>query len=1412
MKSTGRGATNARSGNGAQAAEDTPAAPSTSFPIVGVGASAGGMESFIQLLQQLPQDSGMAFVLIQHLDPTHASYLSEALGRSTSLPVSEIEDGMRVEPDHVYVIPSNSDVGIAEGTLTLSPRSTQGRRPHLPIDFFFKALASDRRNQAIGIVLSGTGSDGSEGLRAIKAEDGVAFAQEPRSAKFSAMPEAAVRTGAVDFVLPIPELAQELLRIGRHPFLRGREAEVLDSGTDDGELKQVLVLLRGAMGVDFNEYKPTSIRRRLARRMALLRLTTPQEYVRLLREDKTEARALFEDILIHVTSFFRDAAVFERLKERVFPEILRQKREGGTIRIWSTGCSTGEEAYSLVIALLEFLAEENASDVPVQLFGSDISEKAIEKARAGLYPESISRDLSTDRLARFFNRVEGGGYRISKAVRDRCAFVKHDVASDPPFSKLDLVSCRNALIYFGPELQKRVLRTLQFALNQPGFLLLGHAEGIAEGTELFSVIDKEHRIFARSAAKSTLRLAPARDVFPLIPPAAQRAARLLTSADVVRRTEGRLLDQYAPPGVIVNERMEILHFRGRTGPYLEPAPGQPQHDLLKMARKGLLAELRIAISQAKKEKSSVRRSGVRVEQDGATRHCNLLVIPIVSPPEAREHVFAVLFEDAKPPERPVQRADGPEATEASPFAAGSEKRRVAELENELSATNEHLQSIIGEHERANEELVSTSEELVSGNEELQSLNEELETAKEELQSTNEELSTLNEELQTRNTELNSVNSDLVNILGSVEVPIVIVDANRRIRRFTPKARPILNLLPSDVGRPIDDIKPALAIENLDQKIAEVIDTITMREEEAQSRDGRWHRLQIRPYTTVDRKIDGAVLSIIDIDVLKRALSAAEWARDYAKATVEAVETPLLVLDEKLRVLLANEAFYEKYALPKAEAEGRMLYEIMNRAWDIPELRSALERVREDNERFQKLEVEREIPGLGMRSMSLSGRAVSIPTGERTVLLAVEDITERLQGEADRARLLEEARAAKASAEDANRTKDMFLATLSHELRTPLSSLLLQAQLLRRGELDETKLRKAGEVIERATKAQAQLIDDLLDISRIVAGKLKMELQAVSLASILEVAVDTVRASAEKKQLEIVVQLDASLAPVSGDPVRLQQLVLNLLTNAIKFTPPRGRVTVTLDAAEGQGRIRVTDTGSGIAPDFLPHIFDRFSQEDRGQTRAHGGLGLGLAIVRYMVESHGGSVHAESAGSDRGSTFTVLLPLMRVQATWMPVSETEVAPNQAADGSIQNVRVLIVDDDPGTRELLTEMLEMTGAQVRSAEAARPALQIFEEFRPELLICDIAMPGEDGYSLLRRIRARGPSRGGDVPALALTALAGDEDRRRAFAAGFQLHIAKPVDIDRLVAGLTGILRHNASLQLAPVAVSKHANADE
>jgi two-component system, chemotaxis family, CheB/CheR fusion protein len=1231
--------------------QPTSVGPNVPFPIVGVGASAGGLEALAQLLAELPSDTGMAFVLIQHLAPTHPSLLAEALAKATKMRVGQAKDGERVLPDHVYVIPPDADVAFRSGVLRLVTRQTHARKLHLPVDSFLASIAEALGKQAIGVVLSGTGSDGTEGLRAIKRGDGITFAQDPKSAKFDGMPRSAIDAGVVDYVVTVSGIARELHRLSRHPYVSGASSP--RSASDDLILDEIFGLVRNALGVDFGEYKAPSLQRRLARRMALLRIERLRDYLALLRGHPEEAGFLYEEVLIHVTSFFRDPDVFESLKSAVFPEILKNKPPGEPIRLWVAGCSTGEELYSLAIALLEFL-DDSARRHPIQIFGSDISERAVQTARKGAYSDAVMRDVSEERRRRFFNKVESG-YRINKNVRELCVFVRHDLARDPPFSKLDLVSCRNVLIYFGLALQRRVLPTLHYALRRGGFLLLGRAESLPGFRQHFSPIDKNNKIFVRTAAVSTLHFAPRTEVHPVTSRANASPSTTppVRAVDVTRHLDRLLLTRYAPPGVLVDERMQILQFVGDTGRYLQAPPGDPQHNLLKMARGGLLSALRTTITKAKREREPVRTNGVEVEVErgAASSTCDIVVVPFAVPPEAKEQLFAVLFEGVAG----RQSASKLQRT-ARRSTAGAGRRRVPRLERELEATQQYLHSLIDERERTNDDLNAANEELVSGNEELQSMNEELETAKEELQSTNEELTTVNDELNTRNQEVREINSDLMNILSTVDVPILILDRERRIRRFTPKARTILNVLPTDLGRPLEDIKSNLQLNSLDEQISEVIETNQMHESEVQDRSGCWYRMQIRPYKTVENKIDGATLSLIDIDALKHHVNEAVRAR----------------------------------------------------------------------------------------------------------------------GEAERANL----------------AKDEFLATLSHEIRTPLSSMLMHAQLLGRGGLDPGKIKRAADAIERGTRMQVRLVDDLLDVSRIASGKLKLDQGPVDLRAVVRAAVEGVAGVAEAKGVTFHIELDETLGPVSGDPTRLQQVVTNLLANAVKFSFENGKVTVLLDRHDGHARLRVGDTGVGIEPEFLPHVFRRFAQEDGTTVRKHGGLGLGLAIVRDLVEAHGGSVRGESEGKGRGATFSVFLPMRDAPSDAPEGSSTSSGspskprPSRTSSrDALRGLRVMVVEDDPGSREAVVEMLSVMGAEVRASGSASEAMRDLEEFGPAVLVCDIAMPGEDGYSLIRRIRALGATRGGDVPAVALTALARAGDRQRALEAGFQSYLTKPVDFDDL-----------------------------
>lgn len=836
---------------------------SSSFPIVGIGASAGGLEACSEFFGSLSVDTGMAFVLVQHLDPTHKSMLNELLSRITPLPTHEVEDGMVVEPNNIYIIPPNTELGILHQVLHLLPRSEQPR-PHLPIDTFMHSLAEDQGSMAIGVILSGGASDGTIGLKHIKEAGGITFAQDEKSAKYSSMPHSAIAAGCVDFVLPPAEIARELIRIARQPRVLKSISTLSETdllAESGNELNKIFMLLRNRTGNDFTHYKHTTIRRRIQRRMVLHKLERLKDYLRYLVEHPSELDELFQDILINVTSFFRDPEVFDALKERVFPAILEGRRDE-TVRIWVAGCSTGEEAYSIAIALLESLGER-AAGTAIQIFASDIDAKAIDKARAGIYPEGIKADVSPARLQRFFTKVPAG-YQISKSIRDLCLFAVQNVAKDPPFSRMDLICCRNLMIYLSSVLQKKVLQVFHYGLKPNGFLLLGGSESIAGSADLFSMLDKKNKIYSKKSIATLRRhdFSPVPSyVVPYSPEQTVSSQAAVTIAELVQQAERIMLGEYAPPSVIINQEMEILHFRGNTGPYIEPASGCASLNLMKMARADLRMELRSAIREALKERCRVRRESVRFNFNHEERRIHLQVVPLRGGADEQGSLL-ILFEETAPFQLPVVTVLANKPVIEGERLADDKELRIRELEQELTATREYLQTIIEDRETTNEELQSANEEIQSANEELQSTNEELETAKEELQSTNEELVTVNEELEGRNSELFQLNNDLNNLINSVQLPIIILTEGLVIRHFTPGATRLFNLIHSDLGRPISDIKANVDIPDLEERLIRVMDSVMVETVEVRDAAGNWYSLRIRPYKTIDNRIAGIVLVFV----------------------------------------------------------------------------------------------------------------------------------------------------------------------------------------------------------------------------------------------------------------------------------------------------------------------------------------------------------------------------------------------------------------------------------------------------------------------------------------------------------------------------------------------------------------------
>jgi chemotaxis methyl-accepting protein methylase len=953
-----------------------------------MGGSAGGLEAFGQFFAHMPPDAGMAFVLVPHLDPTHKALLAELLQRSTPMKVAEVEDGVLVRPNAVYVIPPNADLSILHGKLhLLEPAAPRGLR--MPIDFFFRQLALDQQEKAIGIVLSGMGSDGTLGLRAIKEHGGLVMVQDPASAKYDAMPHCAINSGLVDLVAMAEELPARLIQCLAHTPVLPQEPLPTDEGSV-ASLQKVFVLLRAHTGNDFSCYKRTTILRRIERRMSVHQLDSLARYVRFLREYPQEVDLLYKELLIGVTNFFRDPGLYSFLKETALPVLLPSHADGRPLRVWTAACSTGEETYSLAIVIKESLEDLNLPYQPaIQIFATDIDKDAIEKARQGTYSARIATDVSPQRLKRFFVH-DGEGYRIGHEIREMTIFAPQNLLVDPPFTKLDILCCRNFLIYVNSETQKKLLPLLHYALGPGGLLILGSAESIGTFAHLLSPLDHKWKVFQRqeTAQRPSIEMPAPQLPRELAPhPATGRIPE--PALDIPYAAQRALLDAYAPPSVVINPEGDIVYVNGRTGKYLEPSSGKVNVNVFAMAREGLREELGTAIRKARKEKGPVTVSGVRVKTDGGHTAINLTVKPLAEPATMRG-VLLLVFEEVAPAVLP---ASGRKKRVFSPPATP-----VAEVEEQLLRAQELLQTTVEEKEATQEELHSANEELQSNNEELQSTNEELTTSKEELQSLNEELQTVNAELQGKLDELSQSNNDMTNLLNGIEIATIFLDNRLCVKRFTPQATRIVNLIASDVGRPLTDLVTKLKYDHLVDDARQVLGTLVPKEAEVQGHDGRWYRVRVLPYRTSDNMIDGVVSTFADITAMKETEAELRKARRLAESIIATIREPLVALDGELRIVSASRSFYGTFGLTSAQTQGRLIYEVGQREWDIPALKELLGTILPRDATFENFCVEHDFPNTGHKILLLNARRVPLEngTGADLILLAMEDVTESSQ--------------------------------------------------------------------------------------------------------------------------------------------------------------------------------------------------------------------------------------------------------------------------------------------------------------------------------------------------------------------------------------------------------------------------------
>jgi two-component system, chemotaxis family, CheB/CheR fusion protein len=965
--------------------KSAPGEKSQAFTIVGIGASAGGLKAFEQFFANLPPDSGAAFVLVPHLDPSHVSVLPDLLRKYTKMPVVQAEDGMKILANRVHVIAPNCEMVVMHGTLLLK-RLKEPRGLRLPIDMFFRSLAEDRKDKAVCIILSGNGTDGSLGLRAVKAELGLAIVQDPDSAEYDSMPRSAIETGLVDYILPPEKMAAQLVTYLRHAEFRHGPSAVGAAEKAPESLQKIFQLLRSRTSHDFSFYKKNTLCRRIERRMSVHQIENLSDYAIYLDRNPQEVVTLFKELLIGVTNFFRDPQGFAALSSCLRSEVLADKPKDYTIRVWVPGCSSGEEVYSIAIILRE-CSEALKKTWKIQIFGTDIDDDAINAARAGLYPASVAADVPTDRLKRYFV-AEGNAYRIKKEIREMVVFATQDLLKDPPFTKLDLLSCRNLLIYLEGELQKKLLPLFHYALKPDGILFLGPSESINGFTDLFSVIDRKWKIFRRRASSHTAEAfvplpaaGPRTQIAKPAVPSQKSVTRPSSVADVAQKL---LMDHYAPPAVFIDHAGEILYTHGRTGKYLELAQGHAHLNVLEMAREGLRHEVAAAIRKARLQRQKVTLERLQVKTNGGFQWVNMTVTP-VHRQEGIGETFMVVFEDVAP--KPMKTGKTTKAVVAATAA-----RRIAQIEQELRHTQEHLQTTIEELETSNEELKSSNEELQSTNEELQSTNEELETSKEELQSLNEELVTVNAELQGKIEELSNANDDMKNLLDSTKIATIFVDNHLCIKRFTSEATKIINLIQSDVGRPISHIVSNLEHESLAADAQEVIDSLVPKERPVRTKEGRWYLNRIIPYRTLGNVIDGVVITFTDISEQKIAEAAID-ARNLAEGIVETVREPLMVLDRNLKVIAANSAFCRLFQVTADGTVGREFFALGDGQWNIAQLRDLLENLLPHNTQINEFIIEHDFHKVGRKKLSFNARRIHRESvGTETILLTIKDIT------------------------------------------------------------------------------------------------------------------------------------------------------------------------------------------------------------------------------------------------------------------------------------------------------------------------------------------------------------------------------------------------------------------------------------
>jgi two-component system CheB/CheR fusion protein len=1312
--------------------------------VVGVGASAGGLEALEQLFGAMPENTGMAFVVVQHLSPDFRSVMDELLGRRTKIPVLLVENGMRIRPNSIYLIPPRKEMIISGGCLLLSDKGGS-QELTLPVDIFFRSLAQDVGHRAIGIILSGAGSDGARGIRDIHTAGGLVLCQDEETANFDGMPRNARESGVVDHVLPPAAMPAVLIEHAR--TAQSELVAVLDPTSAVPRPYSVATALRFLQtryGIDFSHYKASTVVRRIERRLQLTQSASLPEYVEKLSNDAEELDTLFRDLLIGVTRFFRDEGAFRLIENGIIPEILDATSPKEELRVWVAGCATGEEAYSIAILLNEELLRRNDKR-HLKILATDVHRGSLDFASRGLYPADRVGEVPPALLARYFTR-QGPSYEVSPELRQLLVFAPHNVIRDAPFTRMDLISCRNLLIYLQPLAQKKVLSLLHFALKRHGTLMLGPSETVGPLSDDFETVDSHWRLYRKHR---DLRL-------PLDSHLPQPRARALHAASgdgvhsqpytlsQVIHVYDALLDEHMPPSLLVNERRELVHSFAGASRYLHRKDGRPTTDLLDMLAPDLRMAVTGAMQRVFKDRTTVAYNGLLLKVGDGEQPHRLTVKPIVMPGGPPSHALITL-EPLGDLVRPATVDTEIDARELSDDHLGS-------LETELRRTKEILQATIEELETSNEELQAANEELLASNEELQSTNEEL-------QSVNEELYTVNAEYQKKIAELTLLTNDMDNLLASIQVGAVFLDADLCIRKFTPLIASAFNLLPQDVGRPIASFTHSLIHGTVMGELQDVLRSEQPIEREILDRNGQWFFLRILPYR-VRGAVHGVVLTLIDIGALKAAEDAVFRERYLLNSLMDSVPDAIYFKDLEERFVRVNRAMAERLGVASAdEATGKtaatLLRDPEQRAFEILDRRA-----------------------LGGASQRAYEELQVLPDGRSawfmTTRQPLRDRSGAIVGMLGVARDISEHKRANEESRLAVKRRDEFLAMLSHELRNPLSAVVNAGVLLHHAPPSSPVHAKSLEVIERQSRQMTRLLDDLLEVGRITQNKIDLRRQVVDAGSVIQEAITAMREKFASRDVTLTVDLESEPVLVDADPARLQQVVVNLLDNAAKYSDRGGRAAVSLRREGTYARLCVSDDGAGIDAVLLPDVFEPFVQGGSTLDRTAGGMGLGLSVVRSLVEMHGGKIDVESDGPGRGSRFTARLPL----SDGAPISQSRRA---RLPWPAEGKRIAVIEDNIDGCQMLRLLLENAGYEVFTAHDGERGLALIDEVDPDIVIVDIGLPVMDGLELARRVRLR-PQRG-DVYMVALTGYGQQADRVAALDAGFDAHVVKPLDLEEL-----------------------------